>query len=65
MDLSDNDYDMLDLLAFNCNQLTTQLRATNSIESQEKILNEHLKKVDKEFESINEFQEGLLYTVIK
>lgn len=64
MDSSDSDFDMLDLLAFNCNQLTAQLRASSLVESQEKILNEYLKKVDKEFESINEFQEGLLHILV-
>lgn len=58
MDLSDNEYDMLDLLAFNSNQLTIQLRETNNADEQEKILLAYLMKIDKEFEPINEFQEG-------
>lgn len=56
---SENEYDMLDLLAYNCNQLTLQLRKTNYADEQEKIIQEHLKKVDKEFQPINEIQEGL------
>lgn len=56
---SENEYDMLDLLAYNCNQLTLQLRKTNYADEQEQIIQEHLKKVDKEFQPINEIQEGL------
>lgn len=59
MNLSDNDYDMLDLLAYNCNQLTAELRETNHADGQEKILQAYLKKIDKEFDPINEFREGL------
>lgn len=56
---SDSEYDMLDMLAYSCNQLTLQLRKTNLVDEQEKCILEHLKKVDKEFEPIKEIQEGL------
>lgn len=59
MDVSDSEYDMLDLLAYNCNRLTAQLRETNYADEQEKIIQAYLKKVDKEFQPINEFREGL------
>lgn len=60
MDLNDSEYDMLDLLAFNCNQLTTDLRESTSQENQKKILNDYLKRIDQKFEPINEFREGTL-----
>lgn len=59
MDSVDNDYDMLDLLAYNCNFLTAQLRDTSQPIEQEKILHDFLKKIDKEFNPINEIREGL------
>lgn len=59
MAVSDSEYDMLDLLAYNCNLLRAQLRETNSVNEQEKIIQAYLKKVDKEFKPINEFREGL------
>lgn len=59
MDSSDTEYDMLDLLAYNCNQLTGQLRETNNVDEQEKLIQGYLKKTDKEFEPINEIREGL------
>lgn len=59
MDLNEYEYEMLDLLAYNCNQLTAQLKETKSTEDQEKILEQYLKRIDKEFESINEIAEGL------
>lgn len=60
MDLNDFEYDMLDLLAYNCNQLTSELKDTKHADDQEKILEQYLKKIDKEFEPINEIAEGLL-----
>lgn len=59
MDSSDTEYDMLDLLAYNCNQLSGQLRETNNADEQEKMIQGYLKKTDKEFEPINEIREGL------
>lgn len=60
MESGDNEYDMLDLLAFNCNYLTTKLRETSNFDEQEKILQDYLKKIDKEFNPINEIREGLI-----
>lgn len=59
MDLNESEYDMLDLLAYNCNQLNAQLRETKHPDEQEKFIEQHLKKIDKEFEPINEISEGL------
>lgn len=65
MDINDCEYDMLDLLAFNCNQLTVQLKESKNADEQEKILDAYLNKIDKEFEPINEIAEGLLNTYYK
>lgn len=59
MDTNDTEYDMLDLLAFNCNQLSSKLRETKHADEQEKILETFLNKIDDEFEPINEIAEGL------
>ena len=59
MDSVDNEYDMLDLLAYNCNYLTGKLRETSHTDEQEKIVHDFLKKIDKEFNPIKEIQEGL------
>lgn len=59
MDTTDSEYDMLDLLAYNCNQLTVQLRESKNADEQEKIIDAYLKKIDKEFDPINEIAEGL------
>lgn len=64
MDSVDSDYDMLDLLAFNCNYLTAQLRETSQPNEQEKIINDFLKKIDKEFNPISEIREGLFVIFI-
>lgn len=58
MDLNDGEYDMLDRLAFNCNQLTANLRESSSHEAHDKILNDYLKRIDLEFEPINDFRDG-------
>lgn len=58
MESSDNEYDMLDLLAWNCGQLTAQLSEAESPDAENKLLNEYIKRVDSEFETINEFKEG-------
>lgn len=63
MDPADGeDYDMLDLLAYNCSTLTAQLSETKSAEEQEKLLSDYLKRVDKEFEPINELKEGSFHS---
>lgn len=59
MDINDCEYDMLDLLAYNCNQLTTQLRESKNADEQEKIIEAYLKKIDRDFEPIDEIAEGL------
>lgn len=59
MDTNDTEYDMLDLLAYNCNQLSSKLRETKYADEQEKILETFLNKIDDEFEPINEIAEGL------
>lgn len=59
MDAIDSEYDMLDLLAYNCNYLTAQLRDTPQPGEQEKIVSDFLKKIDKEFKPIKEIREGL------
>lgn len=60
MDPDDLEYDnMLDLLSFNCNQLSIDLNECQSIaEEQNKILFEYLKKADGLHKSINDFKEG-------
>lgn len=58
MDSNGGEFDMLDLLAFNCNQLTSDLRETSSHEAQDKILTDYLKRIDQEFEPINDFRDG-------
>lgn len=60
MELGDgeSEYDMLDLLAYNCSQLTAQLSEANLLDDQDKILADYIKRIDNEFETINEFKEG-------
>lgn len=57
MDSSEADYDMLDLLAWNCNQLSSEL-IDKPEDEQQKIIDEYIKRVDSEFETIKEFKEG-------
>lgn len=59
MDSGDSEYDMLDLLAYNCNYLTTKLREAANIDEQDRILHDFLKKINKEFKPIREIREGL------
>lgn len=59
MDSVDSEYDVLDLLAYNCNYLTAQLRDTPQPNEQEKVINDFLKKIDKEFNPIDEIREGM------
>lgn len=64
MDSSQADYDMLDLLAWNCNQLSNQL-IDKTDDEQETIIDEYIKRVDNEFETIKDFQEGkFLYFIL-
>ena len=60
MDCSDSEYEMLDLLAWNCNQLSAQLADAKSPDDESKIITEYLKKVDEEFSSVSDFKEGEL-----
>lgn len=59
MDSSDTEYDMIDLLAWNCNQLTAQLADVKSEAEQSRILADYIKRVDEEFKEINDFREDL------
>lgn len=53
------DYDMLDILAFNCNQLSADLfDSTLSGEDQNRILFEYITKADTTHKSINNFKDG-------
>lgn len=57
MDSVEADYDMLDLLAWNCNQLANQL-IEKSDDEQAKIIEDYIKRVDTEFKAIKDFKEG-------
>lgn len=59
MDSCDAENDMLDLLAWNCSQLTAQLSDINSLDAKKKLLDEHIKRMDNDFDTINDFKEGL------
>lgn len=64
MDSDDStNYDMLDILAFNCNQLSSDIfDGTLSGEDQNRILFEYLTKADKTHKSINNFKDGKIRT---
>lgn len=57
MDSNDTDYDMLDLLAWNCTNLMCQLNESDSADT-EQILEKYLKRVDGEFDTIADFRDG-------
>lgn len=57
MDSEGQAYEMLDLLAYHCNDLSRQLK--ESPEQEKAILHEYLGKVNEEFEPIDEFADGL------
>lgn len=58
MDSNDADYDMLDLLAWNCTNLMCQLNENVSADTEQSIIEKYLKRVDGEFEAINDFKDG-------
>lgn len=58
MDSSDSEYDMLDLLAWNSNQLAAQLSDAETDLDKNKILSDYIKRADEEFKEINDFSEG-------
>lgn len=58
MDSNDTDYDMLDLLAWNCTNLMCQLNESESTDTEQSILEKYLKRVDGEFDTITDFKDG-------
>lgn len=56
MDSEGQAYEMLDLLAYHCNDLSRQLKETPDQENV--ILHDYLVKVSEEFEPIDEFADG-------
>lgn len=55
----DSEHDMLDLLAFNCSQLTAQLASKSaSPEDQNRLIAEYIEKANAEHKSINDFKQG-------
>lgn len=59
MDSDEQNYDMLDVLAYNCNELSIDLSDIKSNENQNKILLDYISKADNEHKSINDFKEGM------
>lgn len=60
MDDEKADYDMIDLLAYECNLLNEALSQENlTADEQNDILNNYLKKADSQHQPINDFKEGL------
>lgn len=53
--MDSEDYDMLDILAFNCNQLSADLVDS---EDQNRTLFDYLTKADTTYKSINNFKDG-------
>lgn len=56
---TEEEYDMLDFLAYNCTNLTERLAVTNTDEEINDILQKYLEKADTETKSIPEFKEDL------
>lgn len=55
-----SEYDMIDLLAYECNLLNEALLLEDlSIDEQNEILMNYLKKVDSQHDPINDFKDGL------
>lgn len=63
MDSSDVEYDMLDLLAWNMNQLASKLKESNTEPEKKNVLSEYIRRLDQEFKEINDFNDGI-YTNI-
>lgn len=57
MDAEEN-YDMLDLLAYNCNDLSERLSEENP-SNHEQIILDYIKKADNLHKKINDFKEGI------
>lgn len=58
MDTEEETYDMLDILAFNCNALTEKLLDETPSDHEQTIL-EYIKKADASHKKINDFKEGI------
>lgn len=58
MNSESDEYDMLDLLAFNCSNLTEQLFTIKNTDEHDQILLDYIKKADSEYKSINDFKDG-------
>lgn len=64
MDTEEEAYDMLDVLAFNCNALTEKLLDDNPSDHEQTIL-EYIKKADDLHKTINDFKEGMSLILYK
>lgn len=55
-----SEYDMIDLLAYECNLLNEALSHENlSIDEQNEIIENYLKRADTQHDPINDFKDGL------
>lgn len=62
MDDDKSEYDMIDLLAYECNLLSEALSHENlSNDDQNEILMNYLKRADSQHDPINDFKDGLYY----
>lgn len=62
MDDEKAEYDMIDLLAYECNLLNEELAQENlSLDEQNEILMNYLRKADSQHDPINDFKDGLCY----
>lgn len=55
---TEEEYDMLDLLAYNCTNLSENLGLAKTTEETDEILRKYLEKADTETKSTPEFKEG-------
>lgn len=59
MDDDKSEYDMIDLLAYECNLLNDALSQENlSTDEQNEILTNYLKRADTQHDPINDFKDG-------
>lgn len=58
METDEQEYEMLDLLAFKCSALAEQLKNEQSALEQETMLQEYLQKIEQTFDSITDFTDG-------
>lgn len=64
MDDDKCEYDMIDLLAYQCNLLNEELSSPNiSTDEHSEILQNYLRKADSQHDSINDFKDGLCYNI--